>query len=119
MKLKLKNVWTITIVLIVFVLIFTSKIDYYKNDLKFYNNDIRGVITKIVETRGTKIYYSESDFFYLSQLNGKLVVGDSISKKSQSDLKIFKNNKNDEYLLQDTIKVKKPSSNYFEYFFGI
>jgi hypothetical protein len=77
----MKKVLTIIIVFIFCFQIFNSKREYYEVDMHFYKNDINGVITKIKEGRGIKIYYNDSDFFYLSQLESKSLSEDIANNK--------------------------------------
>lgn len=120
MKFSFKRVWQILLVLILFTLIYNSKSEHYKNKVDFYNKNIDGIITKIKRTRGTKVYYAESDFFYLEQLEDKLLkVGDSISKKTNSELAVYEKIENEHYIYLTKIKVMKPQSSYFKFFFGL
>ena len=80
----LKNIWRGIIIIGIFCLIFFSKWNDYKNNVEFYKKEANISIKKIVESRGTKVYYNSEDFFYLETYNGdKLEVGDSISKKNE------------------------------------
>ena len=99
MKISLiKKVWGIVIVLIAFTLIYNSKSSYYENKVSFYNNEVTGVITHINTTRGTKVFYGESDYFYLDQLEEKNIkVGDSIIKKVDSDLNVYRKNESGKF----------------------
>lgn len=118
MKLNLSKI--VIAIIILFTLIYNSKTSDYKNEVAFFNQNITGVITKIKQTRGTKVYYDKSNFFYLSQLQNRTVkIGDSISKIANSDLAVYKKNENGKFILQTKIKVLKPEDSYFEYFFGL
>jgi hypothetical protein len=109
----IKNVWRAIILLTIFCLIFFSKWSDYKNEVEFYKKDINISIKKIVEGRGTKVYYSEKNFFYLSTYKGsKFEVGDSISKKKHK-IELYTNG-----ALTGFGQIRKPKENYFEYFFG-
>lgn len=119
MKFSIKRTWQIIILIILLTLIYNSKTDYYKNKVNFYNKSVNGIITKIKTTRGTKVYYNESDFFYLEQLeNNSLKVGDSINKE-ENDLYVYEKNENGQYVYLTKVKVLKPKSSYFKFFFGI
>jgi len=121
MKISLiKKVWGIVIVLIAFTLIYNSKSSYYENKVSFYNNEVTGVITHINTTRGTKVFYGESDYFYLDQLEEKNIkVGDSIIKKVDSDLNVYRKNESGKFNYLTKIKVLKPKGSYFKFFFGL
>ncbi|PWH81829.1 hypothetical protein DIS18_14225 [Algibacter marinivivus] len=121
MKISLiKKVWGIVIVLIALTLIYNSKSSYYENKVVFYNDNVNGIITDIKTTRGTKVHYGKSDFFYLEQLEKKEIkVGDSILKKADSDLNVYRKNESGQFIYLTKIKVLKPKNSYFKFFFGL
>ncbi|WP_108424998.1 hypothetical protein [Flagellimonas amoyensis] len=121
MKISLiKKIWGIIIVLVAFTLIYNSKSSYYENKVAFYNNNVNGIIVDIKAARGTKVYYGESDFFYLEQLEEKEIkVGDSIVKKVDSELTVYRKNKSGQFIYLTKIKVLRPKSSYFKFFFGL
>jgi hypothetical protein len=109
----LKIIWRGILLITLLCLIFFSKWSDYKNNVEFYKKEANISIKKIVETRGTKVYYNSEDFFYLETYKGdKLEVGDSISKKNEK-IEIFTNG-----TLTGYGQIKKPKENYFLYFFG-
>lgn len=97
--------------------IYNSKRSDYKNDLFFFNTNINAHILRIVESRGTKVYYSEENFFYLESYRGvDIMEGDSIAKEDQ-EIKIYRKNKNSNFYLVGKGYPVKPPDSYFEYFF--
>ena len=119
MKLSIKRIWQLIILISLPIIIYNTKSSYYQNKVDFYEKNINGAVTKIKQTLGTKIYYNETDFFYLEQLENKsLKVGDSINKKMDSDLTVFEKNESGQYIYLTKIKVMKPKSSYFKFFFG-
>ena len=121
MKISLiKKVWGIVIVLIAFTFIYNSKSSYYENKVAFYNGNVNGIIAEIKTTRGTKVHYGESDFFYLEQLEEKEIkIGDSIIKRDNSELTVYRKNESGQFIYLNKIKVLKPKSSYFKFFFGL
>ncbi len=118
MNLKSKLLKIAIAFLILFVFIYNSKTDYYNKDKEFFENNVHGVICNIKKTRGTKIYYNTTDFFYLSILKSKdIKIHDSIYKKQKSDLNLFRKDKDGKYFFLKKIEIKAPKDNYFEYFF--
>ena len=112
-----KIISVLIVIGIVSFLIYNSKRNDYKNDINFYNTDINAQILKIVESRGTKVYYSKKNFFYLESYKGvDLMKGDSIVKKNKSITVYRRNKKNNFYFLGKGYPLKPPSS-YFKYFF--
>lgn len=100
-------------------MVYNSKADFYEKKVEFYDKDVRGVITEINETRGTKVYLENSYFFYLDQLRPKsLKVGDSIDK-TETIISVYERNSTDKYEYLNKVKVLKPEDNYFEFFFGL
>lgn len=120
MKVRIKRIWKILLVIIALpIIIYFTKVDYDKKTIDFYEKDVNGIISKIKRTRGTKVYYNSSDFFYLEQLKDKTIkVGDSISKKG-SDLLVFDKNSSGQYSFRNEIKVIKPKDSYFKFFYGL
>tara|TARA_R110000868_G_C10542890_1_gene735128 strand:- start:62 stop:421 length:360 start_codon:yes stop_codon:yes gene_type:complete len=119
MKFGIKRIWQLILVIAFPVIIYNTKTDYYKKKVDFYESDLNGVVTQIKQTRGTKVYLNESEYFYLEQLQDKsLKVGDSINKKG-SELNVFEKNNKDEYNYKNKITVIKPESSYFKFFFGL
>ena len=109
----MRNIWTGIIVIAILCLIFFSKWYDYKNKIDFYDKNIDFSILKIKKNRGTKIYYSKENFFYLSTYKGvSLEVGDSISKKNEK-IEVYSNG-----VLTGYGEIMKPKETYFEYFFG-
>ena len=114
-----KRILLILIILSVGVLIYTSKMSYYQNKVNFFEKNINGVVSKISEGRGTKVYYSESDFFYLEQCQvNSIKVGDSLSK-SRSVIKVFRKTESENFGIIEEEKVLKPKNSYFNFFFGL
>ena len=102
---------------IVSYLIYNSKRSDYKNKLLFFHKNINARIVKIAENRGTKVYYSEDDFFYLESYKGvNIMKGDSLLKNDQ-EIKIYRKNKNNKFNFVGKGKPLKPPATYFEYFF--
>ena len=109
-----KNIWRVFLILSLLCLIYFSKWSNYKTEVEFYENDSNISIKKIVEARGTKVYYGMDDFFYLSSYKGsKLSVGDSMSKKNEK-IELYSNG-----TLKGYGEIRKPKDNYFKYFFGL
>jgi len=87
MNLKVRIIF---LAIALFIIIYNSKRSYYNKKVDFYNENINGVIIKIKETRGTKVYYGENEYFFLEAYKGvQLKEGDSISKSNQ-DIKIYR-----------------------------
>lgn len=119
------QILTISVVIVIFsFVVYNSKRDYYAADKDFYYNAyFNSEVAKIVDGRGTKIYYNDSDFFYTDALKDNLEVeqlieiGD-IVKKQDSVLEIFRRDKNGDIQKIFTGKIEKPESSYFSYFFN-
>ena len=87
--------------------------------MDFYKKNVDAIILKIEEGRGTKVYYNESEFFYLDQLKEESIkAGDSISKRG-SDLLVFDKNTMGQYHFLNKIEVTKPEDSYFKFFYGL
>lgn len=113
-----KRILPVLLIIVACVLIYTSKMSYYQNKVAFFEKDISGIVSKISEGRGTKVYYQESDFFYLEQCKvNSINIGDSLSKR-RSSLKVFRKTGFDNFILFEEGKVLKPKSSYFNFFFG-
>jgi hypothetical protein len=118
-KMQMKKL--IPIIIVIFIFCFmsnNSKTEYYEKNKEFYQNSFSGEIEKIVEGRGTKIYYENDKYFYEDDFEGtKLKVGDVI-RKNANEIILMRKNSNGEYVEIGKGKCKKPSTNYFNYFFG-
>ncbi len=96
-------------IMIFLAVVYNSKRADYENEKSFSKKYFNGQVLKIVEGRGTQIYYSETDFFYaISEVDFK--VGD-IFKKTTDSLEVYRNDK-----VTAKVKVEKPAETYFEYF---
>lgn len=114
-----KKVIPILIVALALILIYNSKRGYYRNKTNFYSSTLNVKILKIKDARGTKVYYSEEDFFYLESCEDIHVYpGDSISKVG-SKIKVFRNKTGKVYVLAESGKAIKPKDSYFNFFFNL
>ena len=116
----LKKIIPASIIFIIFGFFFyNSKTDDYEKSKEFYNKTFSGKIEKIVEGRGTRIYYGDQNYFYLSNYEGiELLVGDII-QKNNSKISILRKNSKNEYLEIGNGKSLEPKKSYFEYFFDL
>ena len=78
---------------------------------RFYKEYISGEILKIERTRGTKVYYTESDFFYLDTYKGVVLKQGNTFQKNGPELIIFEKDKNDIKIRCTNFKNTK-NSNY-------
>ncbi|MEO8236613.1 MAG: hypothetical protein ABI576_00795 [Flavobacterium sp.] len=81
-----KVILPIILVLIFAFTIYNSKKEYYEKSIEFNNKSFNAEVEKIVEGRGTKVYYQDyntENYFYLEDYSGvKLFVGDVLRKNS-------------------------------------
>ena len=104
---------------ILFLFIYNSKRSFYNNGVRFYENEINSIISKIERTRGTKVYYGEEDYFYLEDYKGvSLKINDSIKKVGQQIWVYRKSTDVSDYKLIGTGEPIKPKKSYFAYFFS-
>jgi hypothetical protein len=97
--------------------IYNSKTKYYEKSKEFHAGNFNGEIEKIVEGRGTKIYYENEKYFYLEDYDGvKLLVGDII-RKNNNEISVLRKNSKDEYIEIGNGKSLEPKKSYFKYFF--
>ncbi len=114
-----KKVIPVIVVTVALVLVYNSKRGYYQNKIDFYNSTLDIKILKIKDARGTKVYYSEKDFFYLESCEGiELYSGDSISKVGNM-IKVFRSKTGKGYVLSESGKAVKPKDSYFNFFFNL
>ncbi len=115
----MKKIILIVIISIFCFIVYNSKTENYENSKEFYRNNFSSEIEKIVEGRGTKIYYENDKFFYEDDFRGiKLKIGDLI-RKNNSEIIVLRKNINGEYVEVGKGTSKEPSKCYFNYFFGI
>jgi hypothetical protein len=68
--------------------VYNSKSEFYRKHNEFYNQIFTAQVTKIVEGRGTKIFYNSNNYFYSDyceeeyKLEKLIKVGDVIRKKT-------------------------------------
>ena len=115
----MKKIIPLVIILIFFFSVYNSGTAYYKKNKEFHSKYFSGEIEKIIEGRGTKIYYDRDNYFYESDYDGiKLLVGDVI-RKNGSEITISRKDINGNYVEIGKGKSKEPKKSYFDYFFGI
>jgi hypothetical protein len=117
---KIIGVLIFVVVIMIFLFsVFNSKRDYYENHQEFYKGyDFNAEIIKIVEGRGTKIYYSEQNYFYSSIYEGAIIEKGDLIKKHNTIIDVYrKNNNTHKYILIGSGEIIKPKNNYYEYFF--
>ena len=92
MAIKMKKI-IFSLLLLIIVSIFSfavynSKSEFYHKHNEFYNQIFTAQVTKIVEGRGTKIFYGSNNYFYSDyceeeyKLEKLIKVGDVIRKKT-------------------------------------
>ena len=109
----MKKIITLVILLIFSLVVFNSKKDKYEKSEEFYRNSFSGEIEKIIEGRGTKVYYGNESFFYEEDYEGeKLRVGD-IVRKNNAEITIMRKNSNGEYIEIGKGKSIEPNKSYF------
>ena len=114
----MKKIIPLIIILIFCFVVYNSKNDYYEKSEEFYRNSFSAEIEKIVEGRGTKVYYENDNYFYEEDYEGvKLKVGDVI-RKNDAEIIITRKNSSGEYVEIGKGKSIEPNKNYFNYFFG-
>jgi hypothetical protein len=97
--------------------VYNSKAEYYEKSKEFNQNYFSGEIEKIIEGRGTKVYYKNDSYFYEEDYEGvKLKVGDVI-RKNNAQIIIMRKNSNGEYVEVGKGKSIEPCKSYFNYFF--
>ena len=115
----MKKIIPLIIILIFFFLVYNSGTEYYKKSKEFHSKYFSGEIEKIIEGRGTKIYYDSVNYFYEGDYDGiKLMVGDII-RKNGSEITIRRKDRNGNYAEIAKGKSIEPAKSYFHYFFGI
>ena len=118
----IKKIVILIIIFILLSLIYNSKTEYYEKSIEFSNKSFSGEITKIITTRGTKVYYQDYDaenYFYLEDYRGiKLFVGD-VFRKSGNEIIIMREDHSGKFVKVGTGKSLKPKESYFSYFTGI
>lgn len=120
MKQRKKYILTISIgVIIVFTFIYNSKTEFYNKKVEFYDKNITSLVTEIKETRGTKVYLKNGDYFYISSIDYKdLKVNDKL-KKLNNEIFVYRKDKQGEYQIIHNGKAIKPQETYFRFFFGL
>jgi hypothetical protein len=114
-----KIILPIIIITLFCFMVYNSKTEDYEKSKEFNKNYFTAEIEKIVEGRGTKVYYENNKYFYEDDFEGiKLKVGDVI-RKSENEIIIMRKNSKGEYIEAGKGKSKEPSKSYFNYFFGI
>ena len=113
----MKKIIPLIIILIFCFVIYNSKKDSYEKSEEFYRKSFSGEIEKIIEGRGTKVYYENDSYFYEEDYEGvKLNVGDVIRKKD-AEIIIMRKNSSGEYVEVGKGKNIEPNKSYFNYFF--
>lgn len=112
------------IIIIIFSLftfnVYNSKNEFYLKQNEFYNQIFNSQVTKIIEGRGTKIFYNSSEYFYSDycedeyKLEELIKVGDILEKKI-GILEVYRGDKNYKII---TCRIIKPEKSYFQNFFG-
>ena len=112
----------IPIVLLLFIFnVYNSKKEFYLKQNEFYDQIFTSEVTKIIEGRGTKIYYNSNEYFYSDycedeyKLEKIIKVGDILEKKT-GILEVYRGDKNNMLI---NCKVIKPKKTYFQIFFGL
>ena len=119
MKKNLGKFFAVLIFLIFCGVIYNSKRELYKNNVDFYSRDFDGNILKIVNGRGTKIYYSPENYFYLDYYKGiKLEEGNSFQKTGK-DFKIYKKTSDGKLIFKGVGEMEKLQETYFKFFFDL
>ena len=117
MRKKSALVWRILIILIFLIFVYNSKRSDYENDIAFFEKDCTGEIVKIKTTRGTKVYFTNKDFFYLNTYKGvKLNKGDSFQKLG-TEVTVFEKSKSGKIIFKGSGLIVKPEESYFKFFF--
>lgn len=112
MEKAVKMIAAVGVIAIFFAVVYQSKSDYYENEKAFYKKYFNGEVRDIQHGRGTKIYYSKTDFFYSNDSKTDFKIGDNF-KKSADSLELYRNGD-----LIRKVKIDKPAATYFDYFFG-
>ena len=100
-------------------MVYNSKSEYCDKSKKFKRSNFNGEILKIIEGRGTKIYYENNNYFYASECRElKIKVGDIVSK-SRTELIVKRKNLYGQYIEIGKKIIKESNESYFNYFFGI
>jgi|694.fasta_scaffold18069_3 hypothetical protein len=112
----------IPIILLLFIFnVYNSKKEFYLKQNEFYDQIFTSEVTKIIEGRGTKIYYNSNEYFYSDycedeyKLEKIIKVGDILEKKT-GILEVYRGGKNNKLI---NCKVVKPKKTYFQNFFGL
>lgn len=118
-----RTIFAASIIFSIFLFfVYNSGTEYYEKSIAFSRKSFSGEIIKIVESRGTKVYYKDADvqdYFFLEHYSGvELLVGD-VLRKSGDELRVMRNNKNNELIEVGKGKSIKPEDSYFTYFTGI
>lgn len=111
---------------IIFVFAFSdyhSKKEYYEVDKAFYDNaNVSGEVVKIMQGRGTRIFYTDTDFFYAECVAGNAIAGTikigDVVRKRDSVLEILREANKKEMRRVAIAIVENPGDSYFRYFFG-
>lgn len=93
-KITFQKTKTILIIISLILIWFSKDLFWFYNFKNLYTQKTEGIITNIRQGRGgVQITTSSKEYFYIYCENEeKLKIGDSISKKSNSDeIKIYKN----------------------------
>ncbi len=118
-----RTIFSILILFSIFLFfVYNSGTEYYEKSIEFSRKNFSGEITKIVETRGTKVYYKDYDienYFYLGDYSGvELLVGDVLRKRGD-EITVMRKGNNNELFEVGKGKSLKPEKSYFTYFTGI
>lgn len=107
------------IALLLFVFnVYSSKKEFYLKQKEFYNKTFTSQVTKIIEGRGTKIFYNSNEYFYSDycddeyKLEELIKIGDILDKKT-GILEVYRDNSK-----IITCKIIEPKESYSESFFG-
>lgn len=103
---------------------YNTKKQFYQEHKDFYKNDLNGVVVKIIETRGTKVYYDSIDFFYTDFCTDEYIVEESIKvgdifKKKGEIIEFYREDNYGKIFVVINCKVIKPNDSYFLYFFDL
>lgn len=107
----------VIVLLVIVIIIFIFNVYNSKNE--FYNQIFTSQVVKIIEGRGTKIFYNSSDYFYSDycedeyKLEELIKVGDVLEKKI-GILEVYRGDKNNRIII---CRVIKPEKSYFQNFF--
>lgn len=118
---KIIALLVVILIIIIFIFnVYNSKNEFYLKQNEFYNQIFTSQVVKIIEGRGTKIFYNSSDYFYSDycedeyKLEELIKVGDVLEKKI-GILEVYRGDKSNRIII---CRVIKPEKSYFQNFFG-